>query len=171
MQLISLLALLPIVSALPTPQDQQPAPLKRAVEIPRAVASAPNSFIISLKPGSVDPTGRAEWLTAVLASLTADAQEKDNLGGILSSILGGLNRISNSGRNRGQRQQGFNRNLNHHDKKSDESTWKLNWDEKIFNGFSGSFSDEEIELLRAQEEVAYIQEGLSVPFGVLGRAN
>jgi hypothetical protein len=36
------------------------------------------------------------------------------------------------------------------------------WDEKIFNGLAGSFDDNSLNVLRAQSQVAYIEEGPSI---------
>ncbi|KAG8804104.1 hypothetical protein FRC17_006038, partial [Serendipita sp. 399] len=65
--LISLCLTAAAVIGLPTP-DIYLAPVRRAFDIPNAVAPIPNAYIVALKDDTVDPTARGEWLNNVLSS-------------------------------------------------------------------------------------------------------
>ncbi|KAG8813576.1 subtilisin-like serine protease, partial [Serendipita sp. 400] len=100
--------------ALPTPNTFL-APLRRAVDIPGAVAPIPDAYIVALKENTVDPHARGDWLNVVLSS-------------------------------RGH----VRRDLT-------ELDFRLGWNETVFNGLAGRFSDSEIRTLQQQGEVSYIQ--------------
>lgn len=108
------LSIASLAYSLPTPDDLL-APIKRAVDIPGALAPNPQAYVVAFKPNTVDPTGRGEWLNNVLST-------------------------------RGHRRRDLS-----------SSDLKLNWNETVYNGLAGTFSDAEIRTLRRQNEVKYIQ--------------
>ena len=112
------LSLASLASSIPTP-DNFLAPIKRAVDIPGAFAPDPQAYVVALKPNTVDPLARGEWLNNVLST-------------------------------RGHRRRDLA-----------SSGLKLNWNETVYNGLAGTFSDAEIRTLRRQDEVKYIQHGAS----------
>lgn len=73
-----LLYLLSISAA--APLDARRAPLRRSPN-PKARAVSPNSYIVSLKPDTVDPTNRGGWLNRILtaANVTMCAEQNSTL--------------------------------------------------------------------------------------------
>lgn len=79
-------------------------------------ASTPTSYIVALKPNTVDPLNRGGWLDNVLA--TADASLSDD----------------------------------------EKATLHLGWHESTFNGLAGVFNTDALNVLRAHQNVEYIQQ-------------
>jgi cerevisin len=119
LSLLSLLPMLPLTLAAPVVHL---APLRRAVEVGGQHANG--RYIVSIKPDTVNPDARGQWLNKVLGAhnVTLDYETTQNL--------------------------------------------KLRWNKDVFNGISGPFSSEAINVLRKQPEVAYIAEGPSFSLSV-----
>lgn len=81
---------------------------------------SPSSYIVSIKPNTVDPNARGAWLNNVLAS--------------------------NGHRRRDLSERAGN-------------DLRLGWNETVFNGLAGTFSQAEIQTLSARDEVKYVQPG------------
>jgi cerevisin len=149
-----LLSLLSSTLALPTPHQQERrslAPLRRAESIPRAIPSSSNAFIVSLKPGSVDPSARGDWLASVLDGTSTPSSA--SLAPTSTSTTNNTVKASESHHD--------HRASNHGHKRAEANGYVLGWDERVFNGLAGTFTDSELDTLRARDEVAYIQQGLS----------
>ena len=78
--------------------------------------SAPTSYIVAIKPNTVDPSNRGAWLDKIFAAANAPLSDDD------------------------------------------KSTLRLGWNETVFNGLSGVFNTKALNVLRANENVEYIQE-------------
>lgn len=111
--LLLLLAVYAVASPIPRSKHQHTASLQVA-------DVSPSSYIVSLKPNTVDPNARGAWLNNVLAS--NGHQRRD-----LSERAG--------------------------------SDLRLGWNETVFNGLAGTFSQAEIQSLSARDEVKYVQPG------------
>ena len=77
-------------------------------------ASTPSSYIVALKPDTVDPLNRSAWLDEIFAA--SDASLSDD----------------------------------------EKSTLHLGWN--VFNGIAGVFNTNALNVLRAHQNVEYIQE-------------
>jgi cerevisin len=66
-QLSLSLLLAPIAIAAPLPTSWV-APVKRAIDIPGAIAGNQHSYIVAIKDNTVDPQGRGEWLNSILST-------------------------------------------------------------------------------------------------------
>jgi cerevisin len=151
-----LLSLLASTLALPTPHQQERgslAPLRRAESIPRAIPSSPNSYIVSLKPGSVDPSARGDWLASVLDGTSTSSSTSLAAASTSTSTTNNTVKSNESHHNQNS--------LKHGHKRAADNGYVLDWDERVFNGLAGTFTDSELNTLRARAEVAYIQQGLS----------
>jgi hypothetical protein len=111
-----------VLSQLPptlaAPVVEHLAPLRRAIDV--GGRHADGRYIVSIKPDTVNPDARGEWLNKVLGAhnITLDFETTQKL--------------------------------------------KLRWNKDVFNGISGAFSTEVINVLRKQPEVEYIEEGPSL---------
>ena len=140
------LSLLSSTLALPTLHQQERrllAPLRRAESIPRAIPSSPNAYIVSLRPGTVDPSARADWLSSVLDTPATTSN--------LTSTANNTVKTNESHHDQHSLKQGY--------KRTEDNGYVLGWDERVFNGLAGTFTDSEVDALRARDEVAYIQQG------------
>jgi cerevisin len=149
-----LLSLLASTLALPTPHQQERrslAPLRRAESIPRAIPSSPNSYIVSLKPGSVDPSARGDWLASVLDGTSTSSSTSLAAASTSTSTTNNTVKSNESHHNQNS--------LKHGHKRAADNGYVLDWDERVFNGLAGTFTDSEVDALRARDEVAYIQQG------------
>lgn len=104
------------ITALPTPRGVES---QSSVQVAAVTDSA--SYIVALKPNTVDPNARGEWLNTVLAN--GGHRRRD-----VATTAG--------------------------------SDLRLKWNETIFNGLAGTFSQAEIETLGGLDEVKYVQADL-----------
>lgn len=148
------LSLISSTLALPTPHQQERrslAPLRRADSIPRAIPSSPNSYIVSLKPGTVDSSARGDWLASVLDT-TSHANTS------LAAASTSISTVNNTVKANGSHHDQYISKHGH--KRGEDNGYVIGWDERVFNGLSGMFTDSELNTLRARDEVAYIQQGM-----------
>jgi len=141
------LSLLSSTLALPTLHQQERrllAPLRRAESIPRAIPSSPNAYIVSLRPGTVDPSARADWLSSVLDTPATTSN--------LTSTANNTVKTNESHHDQHSLRHGY--------KRTEDNGYVLGWDERVFNGLAGTFTDSEVDALRARDEVAYIQQDI-----------
>jgi hypothetical protein len=113
-----------LACTLPAFVDAAPTPLLPIIKSAKVDndASTPTSYIVALKPDTVDPLNRGAWLDKVFTASDAS--------------------LSND----------------------EKSTLHLGWN--VFNGIAGVFNTDALNVLRAHENVEYIQESTHLSHSV-----